>query len=78
MRVVPGGTVLVSGVRRTVLSGRAGMCGGQEAGGRGWRLQVVMHRLVFMHSSWNKRYEFKKHVGRLRPWKFESLGNRRY
>ena len=34
MRVVPGGTVLVSGVRMTVLSGREGMCGGQEAGGR--------------------------------------------
>ena len=48
MRVVPGGIVLGSGVRTTVLSGRAGMCGGQEAGGRrGWRLLVIMHiRLV--------------------------------
>ena len=35
MRVVPGGTVLVSGVRMTLLSGREGMCGGQEAGGGG-------------------------------------------
>jgi hypothetical protein len=26
----------------------------------------------------NKRFEFKKLVGRLRPWKLESLGNRRY
>ena len=34
MRVVPGGTVLVSGVRMTVLSGREEMCGGQETGGR--------------------------------------------
>ena len=34
MRVVPGGTVLVSGVRMTVLWGREGMSGGQEAGGK--------------------------------------------
>ena len=27
---------------------------------------------------YNKRFEFKKLVGRLRPWKLESLGNRRY
>ena len=26
----------------------------------------------------NKRFKFKKLVGRLRPWKLESLGNRRY
>ena len=26
----------------------------------------------------NKRFEFKKLVGRLRPWKLESLGNRHY
>ena len=40
MRVVPGGTVLVSGVRMTVLCGRAGICGGQEARGRK-RLEVT-------------------------------------
>ena len=34
MRVVPGGTVLVSGVRMTVLSGREGICGEQEAVGK--------------------------------------------
>ena len=26
----------------------------------------------------NKRFEFKKLVGHIRPWKLESLGNRRY
>ena len=35
MRVVPGGTVLVGGLRMTVLSGRAGVYGGQDAGGKG-------------------------------------------
>ena len=40
MREVPGGTVLVSGVRMTVLSGREGMCGEQEAGRRK-RFEVV-------------------------------------
>ena len=32
--------------------------------------------LMLMYN--NKRFEFKKLVGRLRPWKLESLGNRRY
>ena len=46
MRVVPGGTVLVSGVRMTVLSGREGMCGGQEAeGARGESTLVDTLRL---------------------------------
>ena len=41
MRVVPGGTVLVSGVRMTVLSGREGMYGGQDVGGSTERQELV-------------------------------------
>ena len=41
MRVVPGGTVLVSGVRMTVLSGRKGMCGGQDVEGSSEKQELV-------------------------------------
>ena len=41
MRVVPGGTVLVSGVRMTVLSGREEMYGGQDAGGKSDKRYIV-------------------------------------